>query len=277
MITRSLLPAARRDPRLQPWTTLPTGGALSSAACVICGWRGSRFEGFAHCESARCPSCGSIARDRFLYHCFVQRVRWRQGLAVLETSPRLGEDYRDVMASRMAYRASDFDQAGHRTGLAIDLQDIDLPDGSLDVILTPHVLEHIPDTARTLAELHRVLRPGGTALVQVPLLQPATAAPVEPEYHEDRTLVHWRFGVDLTERMRRAGFGTSMLVTDDLARRVARGDDSWDDVSPEFDAGGLVRAMHRRDLVVVASDRVARQMGFVPSYMFVTWECRRPA
>ena len=63
MITRSLLPAARRDPRLQPWTTLPTGGALSSAVCVICGWRGSRFEGFAHCESARCPSCGSIARD----------------------------------------------------------------------------------------------------------------------------------------------------------------------------------------------------------------------
>ena len=98
---------------------------------------------------------------------------------------------------------------------------------------------------------------------------------MEPEYHEDRTLVHWRFGVDLTEQMRRAGFRASMLVTDELARRVARGDAEWREVSPEFDAAGIVRAMDRRDLVVVASDRVARRMGFEPSYMFVTWECRK--
>ena len=62
---RSLLPALRRDPRLQPWTTLSGGPARPAAVCVICGWRGARFDGFAHCESALCPSCGSISRDRY--------------------------------------------------------------------------------------------------------------------------------------------------------------------------------------------------------------------
>src|SRR5439155_20959480 len=105
---------------------------------------------------------------------------------------------------RMSYRASDFDQSLHAADLAIDLQQMDLPDASLDVVLTPHVLEHVPETGKALAELRRVIRRRGAAFVQVPLLQPITAPPAEPEYHQDNTLVYWRFGVDLTAMMRSA-------------------------------------------------------------------------
>jgi len=236
-----------------------------------------RFRGRAHCEFAKCPACGSIARDRFLHHCFVRHVAWRDGLSVLETSPRLGADYLRVMGERMDYVASDFDQSLHAAPLSIDLQDISLPDDSYDAVLTAHVLEHVPDTDLALKELHRITRPGGSVLLQVPLLQPYTAPPAEPEFHEDNTPVHWRFGVDLTDRARGAGFEATMMVTEDLARRVAARDPSWRTIASEFDAAGIVRAMNVDDLTVVATDREARRMGFEPSYMFVTWACRRPA
>jgi SAM-dependent methyltransferase len=41
-------------------------------------------------------------------------------------------------------------------------------DGAFDRVIASEVLEHIPADGRALAELHRVLRPGGTMAVTVP-------------------------------------------------------------------------------------------------------------
>jgi hypothetical protein len=62
--------------------------------CNVCRWTGSAFLGSAHTESARCPRCGSIARDRFLLWCFTSRSGKMRGARVIETSPRLGAEYR---------------------------------------------------------------------------------------------------------------------------------------------------------------------------------------
>ena len=69
---------------------------------------------------------------------------------VIETSPRLGGDYREYMRRWFSYRTSDFDLSAHRGDIQLDLQQIDLPDASVDVVLTPHVLEHVPDTDKAL-------------------------------------------------------------------------------------------------------------------------------
>lgn len=42
---------------------------------------------------------------------------------------------------------------------------VPLPDGSFDVALTYNVLDHVFSPASVLAEMHRLLRPGGTALI----------------------------------------------------------------------------------------------------------------
>ena len=73
-----------------------------------------------------------------------------------------------------SYRTSDFDLSAHRGDIQIDLQAIDLPDASVDVVLTPHVLEHVPDTDKALSELFRVIAPGGRMYLQVPLVYGAT-------------------------------------------------------------------------------------------------------
>jgi ubiquinone/menaquinone biosynthesis C-methylase UbiE len=104
----------------------------------------------------------------------------------------------------------------------MDLTDIRHPDHTFDAIYCSHVLEHIPDDRKALAEMHRVLRPGGWAMLQVPI----TAA----QTYEDPTIVtpearlqrfgqwdHVRLcGLDYADRMRAAGFVVAVLPTADV-------------------------------------------------------------
>lgn len=46
-----------------------------------------------------------------------------------------------------------------------DAEDLPFPGGSFDVVYSFGVLHHTPDTERSVAEIHRVLRPGGEAVV----------------------------------------------------------------------------------------------------------------
>lgn len=261
-----------------PWDWHERFGSAGEASfCNICWWTGGSFVGPVHSERAICPRCGSIARDRFLFFCFVGRNP-RSRYRVLETSPRLGKAYRRVMGRWFDYRASDHDQRLHRTGIELDLQDIRLESGLIDILLTQHVLEHVPDTDRALDEIHRVLAPGGAMYLQVPLLQGATSRPPEPELHGDDTPVEWRFGPDLTERLRAHGFRTRLLCTEELHRKVEAGDRSWPaPTPPEIDLFSLTGSLRSSDLVPVADAETARRIGLRPDYMFLTWECRKAA
>jgi len=49
-----------------------------------------------------------------------------------------------------------------------DLWDVNYPDDFFDVINMSHVIEHVPDVNRLLAEAHRVLKKGGVLRIQVP-------------------------------------------------------------------------------------------------------------
>jgi len=98
--------------------------------------------------------------------------------------------------------------------LRCDLQAIPLPDCTFDLLLCSHVLEHVDDDRQAMRELHRVLRPGGLALVCVPLDES------RDETYEDPTVVdpkdrereflqfdHVRlYGNDMEARLREAGF-----------------------------------------------------------------------
>lgn len=52
----------------------------------------------------------------------------------------------------------------HLAGVAyrqVDAQDIPFPDGSFDAVIANMMLYHVPDMAKALGEIRRVLRPGG--------------------------------------------------------------------------------------------------------------------
>ena len=47
-----------------------------------------------------------------------------------------------------------------------------IPDRSLDAVISTMVMEHVPDEQAYLAEIHRVLRPGGRAYVTTVFKRP---------------------------------------------------------------------------------------------------------
>lgn len=52
--------------------------------------------------------------------------------------------------------------------MKVNILDIPLGNGSVDVLLANHVMEHVADDGRALAEIVRVLKPGGYAILQTP-------------------------------------------------------------------------------------------------------------
>ena len=66
-----------------------------------------------------------------------------------------------------------------------DALDLPFPDGEFDRVVAAEVLEHIPDDTRAIAELVRVLRPGGTIAVTVPRWLPEKVCwALSDAYHE---------------------------------------------------------------------------------------------
>jgi ubiquinone/menaquinone biosynthesis C-methylase UbiE len=58
---------------------------------------------------------------------------------------------------------------GHENVKRVDLHNLDLPSNSLEAIHCSHVLEHLLDAPKVIKEFARLLKPGGYAMVVVPL------------------------------------------------------------------------------------------------------------
>jgi len=265
------------DRRSLTWPEAARDSALRGRKlCNICGWRGHAFQGVEHSESALCPVCGSISRDRYLYWCWTRRTSYDPTARVLETSPRMSQLYMDRMGQRVDYVASDYDESAHKAFIRLDLQAIELPDASVDIVLTPHVLEHVPDTDKALGELFRVLKPGGHVFLQVPIPQAATTVPSEPEYHGDNTLVYFRFGWDLADTIRSHGFACDTLVTAELRDAAAAGRHPWVHDGPDCDVDDLLAGADASAMTVVADAPQALRHSFRPAFQFVTFDCHKP-
>lgn len=72
--------------------------------------------------------------------------------------------------SGMKYRQPDY---------VCDLAAIPVEDGRFDHVLLTQVLEHLPEPGRVLAELHRVLAPGGRLWLTAPLFYAEHQAPYD--------------------------------------------------------------------------------------------------
>lgn len=113
----------------------------------------------------------------------------------------------------------------------MDLTNIDLPDASKTLIWCSHVLEHIPDDAKALSEVYRVLAPGGWLVVQVPIQGQHTYEDDKVTSAADR-LSHFLqedhvriYGLDIVSRFERAGLACEVLSIADLpsAKRILYG------------------------------------------------------
>ena len=68
--------------------------------------------------------------------------------------------------------AGEVPPGGAGAGVRGDALKLPFPDGVFDKVICAEVLEHLPDDAGAMAELARVLRPGGLLAVSVPRYGP---------------------------------------------------------------------------------------------------------
>jgi SAM-dependent methyltransferase len=197
--------------------------------CPFCGFRFRRFVaddgresplfkqehviGGGPFDNAECPYCGSFERERHVYLYLREMTDvFTRPVRLLHFAPE--RRLQRVLAIHPSVDYVSADLCSPLADLHIDITDTRLPADSFDVIVCNHVLEHIPDDRKAMRELFRILRPGGWALLQVPIaasrettLEDATVSEPADRLRLYGQMDHVRiYGKDYSKRLQEAGF-----------------------------------------------------------------------
>ena len=184
--------------------------------CPCCGGRFSRFATGDFPTAVACPRCQSRPRHRLLWLYLRDCFPIGEVGALLHCAPE--QALRERLASLVPeYVSVDVDDSRSPTVVA-DITRLPFPDASFDLVLCSHVLKHVIDDRRAMAELRRVLRPAGTALVQSPVNYsmngtfevPGVTSPQERLRlfsQSDHVRV---YGPDLKDRLESVGFSVAI-------------------------------------------------------------------
>lgn len=201
--------------------------------CPICGSHRRKFMPYGYTtsrEDALCPRCLSLERHRMIWLWMTRTT------TLLEEHPRLLHIAPEVSLMRhfkRLYKGDNYLTADLESPLAdmhFDVQSIPLADNSIDVIICNHLLEHVEDDRQAMRELHRVLRPGGWAVVLVPedrarattfeddtITDPKLRTELFGQYDHRRV-----YGRDYDERLRDAGFRVERIAVEHIATAQER-------------------------------------------------------
>jgi len=115
-----------------------------------------------------CPRCMSHARERLAYLYLKTRTSlFTKRLRVLHVAPEPNISRVLGQEPNLKYVTADLFEPKVMT--RFDLMSLPFPDDTFDVVICNHVLEHVSDDRVAMAELHRVLKAEGWALLQVPI------------------------------------------------------------------------------------------------------------
>lgn len=143
-----------------------------------------------------CPSCGSRARHRQVLDVLSRRGNLFDHRSVLACHANPIEQ---VAFLRKAAKLVNFDvRPIAYLNLQMDIQRMDkVEDDSFDAFMAIHVLNHVADDCKALREIHRVLKPGGVALITISCVASRPTVPSE------RLTAHYG-----DEALKRYGVGT---------------------------------------------------------------------
>ncbi|MFH1278407.1 MAG: class I SAM-dependent methyltransferase [Candidatus Eisenbacteria bacterium] len=221
---------------------LKTG--VGVARCVVCGSLAAIRPVEENLrESCRCSRCSATNRQRQLAYVLCgaassmtgRRVASLPELARLDHLAVYNTEARGAVHGRLramkGYVCSEYFGDRYEPGALVngvrheDLQALSLEDGTIDLVLSSDVFEHIPEPYEAHAEVYRVLKPGGRHVFTVPFYQTEFLDEartgtddegnmvhlMEPQYHgdpirEEGALVHTIFSLEMLVELRRIGF-----------------------------------------------------------------------
>jgi len=184
-------------------------------------------------DNDRCPVCHGADRTRMMMMYLVTETPVGDApQSVLHVAPDFGLYLWLKRQNSVRYTGTDLDASRYRhiDGIqTADLTATPFAANTFDVIICSHVLEHVPDDAAAFADLFRILKPGGHALLLVPLAHDGQGTDEDPTIRDpaeqDRRFGQWDHvriydTQGFTSRMATAGFETSLY--DPFATDAAR-------------------------------------------------------
>lgn len=210
-IRSRLLQAWWKDPKQFSRKKLPR-------TCPVCGYEGIFLSvGRPSRWDVRCPNCASRPRHRLMQLYLDKHNIDLTKMSILQFGPE--KWLMTAMRNNPAYEPADLYAKIAR--FRLDITEIDRPDNHFDAIVAHHVLEHIDDDRKAMAELARVLKPGGIGFLSVPLNMtrdtyenPAITEPWERFWHFGGTDHKRYYGMDLANRLEESGFKVETFRTD---------------------------------------------------------------
>lgn len=168
--------------------------------------------------NALSPGTLSLERHRLIW-LYLQRETnfFKTSAKLLHMAPEKAFMKRLKKLKHLAYTTCDLESP--LADVKTDICDLPFDDASFDWILCNHVLEHITNDTKAMQELYRVLKPGGIALLQVPLesnrketfeddsiVNKAERTKVFGQYDHVRV-----YGKDYFDKLRQTGFKVSEI------------------------------------------------------------------
>jgi hypothetical protein len=246
--------------------------------CNVCGADSGLFYDFPNVrlrhehgigllrETLACRSCGASMRDRQMAHGLLQVFEahtgiplgtWRDlhamraahpsELKVLDTDSFSSINH--ILRGMPGYRYSQYKPEQPNGMLLpdgsmnIDLMSMPIETGSLDILMTSDVMEHVEDDERAHSEIHRCLRVGGVYLFTVPydpclsatrhLTQKAgvgmSSFILRQQAHGDPLsksgiLAHRIYGQQFQSELRAMGFEVTFLHVNNFSSGIYGGD-----------------------------------------------------
>ena len=118
--------------------------------------------------NALCPGTLSLERHRLLWLYLQRQTSFlTQPLKVLHIAPEQAFYQKFKSFSHWNYTTTDLHSP--LADIKADITALPFENDRFDLIFCNHVLEHIPNDKQALSEIYRVLKKGGTAILQVPL------------------------------------------------------------------------------------------------------------
>jgi len=192
--------------------------------CPICKSNTSQFLPFVeqHIPNAYCPVCRSLERHRLDWLFFKQETDLfsDKPKKMLHIAPEEIFEKKFRKINQLEYITGDI--SNPRAMYQVDICNMQFEDDSFDIIYCSHVLEHVTNDFQALQELLRVLKPGGWALLQVPITanktfeDPSITDPAERKKwfgQEDHVR---RYGPDFQDRLRDSGFLVKVIPAKEL-------------------------------------------------------------
>jgi SAM-dependent methyltransferase len=164
-------------------------------------------------SNSKCPGCSSLERHRLLWLYLTNELKiLTSEINLLNIAPDYATQTKLSSLPNVNYTSVDLDS--HLAMQKADLTNLPFEENMFNAIICYHVLEHIEDDSKAMAELFRVLKPGGWAILQTPIDDEreetfedfSITSPKERKKifgQEDHVRI---YGKDYFKRLRKVGF-----------------------------------------------------------------------